>query len=412
MPGRQLRKGSLVGGVLFASVLLAVTAAGCEIAIGNDVAAFECVQEAAVCPDDQICDPNSHQCVAPCSVTGCGPHDQCDPVSNVCVPASPADDGPSADDTTSNEAGGDADADADATTVPDEAAPPVETGPGPDTGTCKGTTCPCNGPSSCDSGICADSAIVPAGLYTAAGGNFCTKPCCSSAECDAGTVCFAPGGSSSVTASYCVNPAWLQRSTTLGTALGGATCSAGRDCRSGLCAGTTCADTCCSTAAAASECAAGNECRFGTFQGTASFDKNYVAYCGHGGTRSNGQSCQANSDCQSELCDGVNCSNACRNTGECSAAGEACAYVSLQNAPTGTVVAACFSGPPTPGNAAQGSSCSADADCQSIFCSPTSKECTDVCFANSDCTKAGWRCRPESFQVQNGGSFWVLACGP
>lgn len=402
MPGTRTPRGGLVGAALFASVLMGVVAAGCEIAIGNDVPAFECVQEAAVCPGNQVCDPQNHVCVSPCSVTGCKGGTVCDPGSNACIPGLTSDDGPVGDDTTAPEA------DADAATQPDEAAPPVETGPGPDTGPCRGLTCPCSGAASCDSGICADSLTVPSGLYAAAGNtSFCTKPCCTSADCDTGTVCFATGAGGN----FCVSPAWLQRSTIVGTSLGGATCGSGRDCRSGLCAGTTCADTCCSTGAAASECASGNQCRFGNFQGVASFDKNYIAYCGHGGTHGNGSTCSTNSDCQSELCDGIDgCSNACRNTGECASSGEACAYVTPAAASSGTAVAACFSGP-APGNTPEGGNCGSDTDCQSLFCGPTSHQCTDVCFADSDCTKAGWRCRPESVTLSGGGKFSVLACG-
>jgi hypothetical protein len=227
-------------------------------------------------------------------------------------------------------------------------------------------------------------------------------------------VCYAAGGFSSVAANYCVDPAWLQRSTALGGGLGGANCTTGRDCRSGVCANSACADTCCSTAASGAECASGNDCRFGTFPGTAGFDKNYIALCGHGGSRGNGVSCSFDSDCQSELCDGVNgCANACRNTAECSSNGEACTYVIPPNAPSNTAVAACFSGAgATPGTTPEGSSCGTDTDCETLFCDTTSHLCTDVCFANSDCTKSGWRCRPEQVAIQGGGSFWALACGP
>ena len=39
--------------------------------------------------------------------------------------------------------------------------------------------------------------------------------------------------------------------------------------------------------------------------------------------------------------------------------------------------------------------------------------CTDVCFANTDCTAVtGWRCRPETVAVSGGGSYSVLCCGP
>jgi hypothetical protein len=407
MPGTRTPRGGLVGAALFASVLMGVVAAGCEIAIGNDVPAFECVIEAAVCPGNQVCNPSSHQCVTPCSVTGCAGGMQCDAVLNVCVPGPTGDDGPVGGDDVTSSGGGDGDADA--TTTPDEAAPPVETGPGPDTGPCRGLTCPCSGAASCNSGICADSLTVPSGLYAAAGNqSFCTKPCCTSADCDTGTVCFATGAGGN----FCVSPAWLQRSTIVGTSLGGATCGSGRDCRSGLCAGTTCADTCCSTGAAASECASGNQCRFGTFQGVASFDQNYVAYCGHGGTRGNGSTCSINSDCQSELCDGPDgCANACRNSGECASSGEACVYLIPNGVPSGAV-AACASGSGGGlGNTAEGGNCTSDNECKSLTCDPTSLQCTDVCFADSDCTKAGWRCRPESVTLSGGGKFSVLICG-
>jgi hypothetical protein len=144
------------------------------------------------------------------------------------------------------------------------------------------------------------------------------------------------------------------------------------------------------------------------------FDKNYVAFCGHAGTRSNGQSCTNDSDCQSNLCGGIDgCANACRNTGECTAIGEACTYVIPTAAPPTTAVAACYAGSgAVPGATPEGGSCQVDTDCQSLFCDTTSHLCTDVCFANSDCTKSGWRCRPEQVQVQQGGSFWALACGP
>jgi hypothetical protein len=400
-----MRSVNVVGAGLFAAALLGVVVAGCEIAIGKDVPAFECVQEAAVCPGNEVCDPSSHQCVPPCTVTGCAGGTQCDPISSTCIPVVPSDDGPAGDDTTSSGGPGDGDA----ATQPDEAAPPVDTGPGPETGPCRGVGCPCTGPGSCDSGICADQLTVPSGLYAAAGGSFCTKPCCTSANCDAATVCFGTGAAGN----FCVNPTWLQRQTALGTGQGGASCSTGRDCRSGLCGGGSsgCTDTCCSTFSAANDCAGGSQCRFGIFAGTASFDKNFVAYCGHGGSRPNGQSCSFNSDCESELCDGVNCADACRNTGECLGSGEACTYVIPNTAPSGTAVAACYSGPPTPGTTPEGGSCSTDGDCQSDLCDANSHACTDVCFADSDCTKSGWRCRPESITLSGGGKVSALLCG-
>jgi hypothetical protein len=71
----------------FTALLLAMVAAGggCEIAIGSAIPDFECVQGAAVCPGNEVCDPSSHQCVAPCSVTGCKGGLACDPSGSLCV---------------------------------------------------------------------------------------------------------------------------------------------------------------------------------------------------------------------------------------------------------------------------------------------------------------------------------------
>jgi hypothetical protein len=223
-------------------------------------------------------------------------------------------------------------------------------------------------------------------------------------------VCFATGGSNSTAANFCVNPAWIGRGTTVGGQLGGGSCTTGRDCRSGLCDGTTCADVCCSTASSSSECASGNSCRFQTFPGAAAVDKNFVAWCGQAGNGGNGASCSQNSSCQSNLCDSIDgCSNACRNTGDCSQ-GESCAYVDPPPPDSSAVVAACFGGA---GNASEGSSCSTDGDCKSQFCDTGgTHECSDVCFSNADCTKSGWRCRPERITLTSGGTVTVLACGP
>jgi hypothetical protein len=47
------------------------------------------------------------------------------------------------------------------------------------------------------------------------------------------------------------------------------------------------------------------------------------------------------------------------------------------------------------------------------FCDPVTKLCTDVCFADSDCTvMPGWRCRDATVAVQAGGNYSVLCCGP
>jgi hypothetical protein len=381
---------------LLASLLVSLVGAGggCEIGIGADVPAFECVPGPAVCPGNEVCDPSSHQCIAPCA--GCSAAGlECDPNSGLCVAAEASVDEVSTVDTSSG---------IDASM--NETAPPAETGPA-ETGPCRGVTCPCSGDAACDSGICADSLTVTSGLYTAAGSqSFCSTPCCTSQDCAAGTVCFATDSGGN----YCVAPGWLQRSAALGTGAGGSTCNSGRDCRSGLCDSNTCADVCCTTNGTnePNQCASGTVCRFDDFPGIASFDKGQVAWCGDGGDGQNGATCDHDSDCESELCNGgeAGCSNACRNTPDCGQ-GASCAYVVSTTGSAG-IVAACL---PGAGHSAEGDSCGSGTDCESQFCDPTSNECSDVCFANSDCTKTGWRCRPEQVQLSTGGSYSVLACG-
>jgi hypothetical protein len=416
MAGRHSRGAAAFVSLLLAAVVLA--GGGCEIAIQNDPPDFECVQGPAVCPPPQVCDPSSHQCVAPCSTTLCADGLQCDPVADLCVPVSGGSEASPSDAPTLLEANAEANADAraDQATMPDEAAPPVEAAPA-EGGLCRNLGCACTGDASCDSGVCADSSTIPAMLYQAAGSqSFCSKPCCTSADCSVDMVCFAAGGADSAAGNYCVAPGWVSRSPSLGLTPGGATCAMDLDCRSGRCAGGTCADTCCSTSAT-SQCALGSVCRFATFPGVAAFDDGFVAWCGPGGSGANGYACYRDSDCASELCDGApdGCADACRNSGDCSA-GESCVYVNPPAPNDAFVVAACFGGA---GSTPEGGPCTTDVDCQSQFCDTTivPNVCSDVCFADSDCTQPGWRCRPESLTLYTTdgvpvGKFTALACGP
>jgi hypothetical protein len=397
------------------AVALLASGGGCELAVGDTVPDFACEPNTPDnCPPNTVCDPHRDQCVQSCTVGGCLGGMQCDVNSHLCADASvqPMTDAAGIDQevdawfldsgSPAPEAAVDTSV-ADTSTVEEATVPDA---PGGDSGSCTGLMCKCVGNIACDSHICADQLTVGSGLYAAAGGaNFCTKPCCTSADCDANTVCYATatGGS------YCVLPAWLGRSAQVGAALGGASCSANGNCRSGLCANNSCADTCCSTARSSAECGNGTSCSFGTFPGVPTFDQGFIAYCGQGGTGQNGAMCNFGDECESTLCYRSSCQNACRNTPDCGGLGYTCGYYrdSMNNA---TIYAVCA---PTRNNSApQGSDCTSDSDCASDFCDPTSSKCTDVCFADADCTASGWRCRPEQIMLQSGGSASVLCCGP
>jgi len=329
---------------LFALAVTALSAAGggCELAVPDTVPAFTCVPAAGSCPGDEVCDPVTMQCVPP--------------------------------------------------------AHPV----GPDAQACTQVGCDCSGPSDCASGICGDQLTVTTDVYKAASdASFCTRPCCTSADCDASSVCFATAAGGS----YCVLPAWLGRSTALGTGRGGAPCGVDSDCRSGICAGQACADTCCSTAHAQADCSPGATCAFGAFPGK-SFDVHYTAYCAPAsGAGANGASCTGNGQCLAALCAVGTCHDACRSSTDCGSTSEECAYAIL---PSFAIVTACAT---SPGSGEEGTSCQSDAACQSGFCDAASGLCTDVCFADTDCTADGWRCRPEMMALPGGASYSVLACG-
>jgi hypothetical protein len=102
----------------------------------------------------------------------------------------------------------------------------------------------CSSSTSCKSGICVD----PGSFW----GGWCTKHCCTSADCGSEDRCApTPFGSGIVLTCQA-----LSYSETPGSALGGAGCSQDSDCRSVHCIAQRCDDTCCTD----SDCARGTLC--------------------------------------------------------------------------------------------------------------------------------------------------------
>lgn len=385
----------LAAGVV--SLLIAV-AGGCELAVPGDVPSFMCTPNyPGDCPSGQSCSSVTHTCVKAGSDDGGGMMD-------------------------GNEASGDdGDAngmDGDDTVETGDDISRFETGPdGDGIGPCNTTGCACSKNSQCASGLCADKQAVTQNIYNKAGMmTFCTKPCCTSADCDAGTVCFA----TSAGGNYCVDPSWVGRSAPSGTNNhGGDTCVNDGDCRSGLCdkTGGMCLDTCCSTGSGGSECSAATDCAFSKFPGVG-FDTGYTAWCQPPvGNAANGASCTNDPTiCRSGLCtcDDQNCftshcHDACRNTPDCGS-GQSCTYIQLFDNMMNVigVISAC--NPKGSGTGTQGMTCSMDTDCATQDCS-MANGCTDVCFTDADCGGA-WHCLPETVTLKTGGSYEVLDCQP
>jgi hypothetical protein len=399
------------------AVLLALVAGGgCELVVPDTVPSFTCTAGVAgSCPAGEICVPETRRCVAvgsTCAMDAdCDPGLRCDPQLLMCVAAATGgDDGSAADgalpgDATLDTQAGDSTADA---TGPDaraeEASTVPDTGELPDIGaeapkSCRGLTCDCSGPSECDSAICADRLTVTSAAYLANQSmDFCTQPCCSSADCPGTTVCFGSGAGGS----YCVAPALLGRNDPLGEGIGGSTCQSNTDCRSGLCASGTCADTCCSAAPQTSKCAIGSICRFAAFPGNG-FDTHDTPGCGAPvGASLNQAPCALDATCQSGKCGTGRCEPPCRSTADCPT-GQSCSYGLGPNA--NDIIAGCTA---VSGAGADGTACTLNADCQSNFCDGT--HCLDVCFADSDC-KSPWHCAPQQVKVQfGGGSYSILSC--
>ncbi len=407
-----------LGAAALVSALLAVLVGegGCEIAIGDTVPSFLCNGGASPCPQGQVCD-TTHHCVVSCTTpgfAGCPSGTTCNALSGLCLPIG---DGGMMDEVSVNDGPGPDVVDEDSMTTEAEASP-VDTGGDTNNPCATGSAialCPCSGNSACASKLCVDALSVGTGLYQAAGStSFCSQACCTSNECPANTVCYATGQGGN----YCVNPMWIGRTSGAGTGQGGASCSLGpRDCRSGLCSSSHCVDTCCSTEQASSECAGGDTCSFGNFPGAVAIDKNYGASCGPSGGAPGGTSCSFDSECASGLCAAApnessnRCKDACRNSSDCNSNGYHCNYVIPPNPPTPTpVVAACF----TPqGSLTMGQTCDPMNDQCEGFCDPSTTKCTDVCFADSDCSgMTGWHCRDSTISVQGGGSYSILCCGP
>ena len=251
---------------------------------------------------------------------------------------------------------------------------------------------PCSGDKACTSGICGDTSIL------GSIGGVCTKPCCTSQDCDAGFVCYGPGTGGD----YCVKAASVSRAA-LGTGTGGAPCGAGSDCRSGLCTANKCVDTCCNDG----NCAAGTGCGVATVNGTTTL----ACFPPPGPVDANG-ACNRSSDCRSGVCvaytDGFStyqrCANPCCGSAGCGAFSVGGGF----QVPTtcfddsqgsGGTVPLCDAPKQGNGNGAVGDACRSNGDCLSDRCG-NDHFCTDSCCIDSDCGKAGWVCRPA--QVGNG----------
>jgi hypothetical protein len=439
---------------LVCAVAALVSAVACSFIVSNDLSSVSCLPDHAdACPNPQVCAPvgNAYKCMPPCAALGCPGGYRCDTTSLWCVSVNDgaiSETGTGGDGTTedastdvSADANGGSSSDSRADATATDGAGDADAGLG-DADACAsgGIGCVCSSlgtTTECEStAFCVDWQAVTGALLSDAGAGdggsrrFCTKACCTSSDCDKGSVCFATGAGGN----YCV-PASTLGDRSIAGALGGAggqTCDAGASCRSGLCSSAPgfCVDTCCTTAPPRmmlnSQCSFGASCRVGAFQGSGN-DTNFVPRCAPSmGRGRNGDMCTSNSDCGSNLCVndptlGLTCRDPCRRPEDCSGMGmfqsQECQYLQLNGTgatPIADLVAVCVPLPPSgqgDGGVVDWGVCRTSGDCVRGYCAPSGagpSVCVAVCFADTDCI-SNEKCQPQTLQVA-GTVYSVLAC--
>lgn len=353
-----------------ASVFLAlsgllVAAFGCQFIVGSDTPEFTCEEGvASACPDGQFC--SSGRCVAGSA-------------SDTVTPPPP-------------------DAAEEDSSPPPDARTDAKTDGGPPTGSFGSS---CQGDRDCQSGICGTDGLLGQALLGQ--GALCTRLCCTSTDCPAGSACLSPGSGGA----YCVPAARLPDRTfpASGGAAPGALCANNTDCRSGLCAdlggavaSKRCIDNCCLDR----DCTAGSSC---TVKAVAGKFTGFV--CANGpSARDAGALCSASGDsaCRSNFCIRFtnmtldNCGARCCTHAQCGA-GNSCT-LNFAGPTLNDIVQHCIAGTGTPGKG----TCTNPQDCSSGLCevesngqpdgSTSRKVCRDLCCQDGDCAGTE-RCLPS-----------------
>ncbi len=258
----------------------------------------------------------------------------------------------------------------------------------------------CTGPGQCNAGLfCANPNDHGA---TGTGQGVCTKSCCKSSDCNpwSNGVCFGtPNGFS-----LCLAAGTVGRPEPPGTKVTGDTCGVDAECRSGVCDGSLCRDTCCS---GTGDCPGNlSSCAFQTMKGSGW--QVYTCETKSATLGDFGEFCLNNNECKSDTCFGV-CSKPCCRASDCGGLFPTCWYSVY---PSGDVVKACVDTGTNPGTKLNGESCSSDGDCASALCAtPEGRAafCTDACCVSSDCgSPSAFSCLP----AKNTAGETFLLCVP
>ncbi len=336
--------------VLACSVATTMALVGCSLIVPSEVPEYRCSGvDPTSCPSGLVCDTTRL----------------------LCVPPATQPDGSDDDVPIDEDAGTDAGADSDA-----------PSGPSP-----LGGHCVVDG--DCRSGLlCGTSTILTTAIVPANSKPICTKPCCTSAECGAGFVCFAGGTGGN----YCVSADRADRSPpSTGGRVGGQACTTHTQCRSGLCTGGRCVDTCCEP----SQCASGSTCRVGTVDAHTA----WICAAPNGGSAKDlTLQCSGNADCKNDNCvqpfsANTRCTPTCCSAADCTALGftnNVCAYGGAGN----DQLKWCYEPNVSRGARDLGATCTDNGQCKSRYCDSELGRCATVCCTSADCA-SDETCRPS-----------------
>ncbi len=375
-----------LSGAVAATVLL-VAGLGCEAIVSDSISGVvQCVDGPGVCPSGQSCVDGTCQV---CTGAACSSHD--------------------------GGTDGSHDARPDRDVTVHDVAPDMnhdEGQDGPTTGQL-GSTCSSN--AACESGVCGNALLLTSYVQTPDMASVCTKPCCTSADCDdpkvKDYVCFP-----SVGGNYCVDPMWINLDGGVGMGAPGSDCTQPSNCRSGVCTVGKCQDTCCLDG----QCTNGSVCQYSTLDTTPSFN------CGSSaGSVQQGGNCgyPDYTQCESNACLTVNpylaieyCLGPCCNDGECNKVSgltgdpkSICNWNDLNDKDAGTIMLRSCSVAINKSGLGFGAACSANSGCATDLC--YQKVCTSPCCGVGDCP-GGYTCSYASFTLASLTTVDLQVCVP
>jgi hypothetical protein len=258
---------------------------------------------------------------------------------------------------------------------------PVDSGPPPDAGGNVAYGGACTRDGDCATGVCGTARIFPSPEVLAKVGGKCTQTCANSGDCPANSVCMISDSG----ANFCVAGAPVGR-TSFGTGVAGAACTVDGNCRSGLCNGNKCFDTCTNTSSCTGACKLSGYQNFFALSGAPNLPV-YGFACVTGTGSATGATCTKDTDCASGLCDtDGKCTTTCEKDADCTGP-KSCRFVVIDT----LTVPICTGAT----GGANGTACGSGSSCKSNVCDVGANTCAAVCMSSKTCGN-GKTCRPAA----------------